>query len=52
MSRLSDMFSQLETGLESMATYTLKHMVGPKDQKAIVGAIEKIIESVSVDTTF
>ena len=46
MSRLSDMFAQLETSLESVATYTMKQ-IDPRDQPKVVNAIEKIIESVS-----
>ena len=47
MGRLSDMFTQLETGLERMATYTLRRMVEPADRPFVVSALEKIIESVS-----
>ena len=50
ISRLSDMFTQLEAGLECMASYTLKHMMSPKDQHSAVHAIEKIIESVSISS--
>ena len=44
--RLSDMFTQLETSLESVATYTMKQ-IDPRDQPKVVYAMEKIIESVS-----
>ena len=41
------MFTHLETGLENVATYTLKNMIAPNEQKEVVGALEKIMESVS-----
>ena len=41
------MYSNLAESLEDVASYTLKNFIDRKAQKDIVGAMEKIIGSVS-----
>ena len=41
------MYGNLGESLESLASYNLKNLMDQKSQREVVGALEKIIDSVS-----
>ena len=41
------MYCNLGESLENLASYNLKNLMDQKSQREVVGALEKIIESVS-----